>query len=247
MSSVTVRIGEEFLSSWADDELLVGQHIADRLRLFCVPTVEEYLALASIGQDEMGHADLIMGFFLPDGRSKERYVYERGPAEFRACALARLGPEVNNDWARVVARGWLYDCVELARIRLVMRLQPGDALAEACALMEREESEHLRHWEAWIATLAAHPEGRSRLQDALEALAPFVGGFAFPGGPGLAREAQAEWGERVLRFLESVGIDAPSLRQALERPGPARDVLTFADTVRAMQEAYHVEPGNVWG
>jgi ring-1,2-phenylacetyl-CoA epoxidase subunit PaaC len=247
MTKRTADLYKEFLVAWADDELMVGHHISDRLKLFCVPTIEEYLALASIGQDEMGHAQQVMGLFIEDARERERYVYERRPSEFRACQLARLGPEVNGDWARVVARGWVYDSFELARIRSLISLAPSWVPLDLLGLMEREEREHLQHWEVWIRLLAETGEGHGRLEDALEFLAPFLGDFALPGDSGPVRLALDECLSQARRVLDDCGIKAPGFRQALGRRGPAQEVPSFAATVSAMQAAYRVEPGNIWG
>ncbi|HEX4898669.1 MAG TPA: Phenylacetic acid catabolic protein, partial [Candidatus Limnocylindrales bacterium] len=75
------------------------------------------------------------------------------------------------DWAMTIARRFLYDTADAARLASI-----GDGwapLAELVAKIRREERYHLMHALAWVDRLArAGGEARARFVAGLEALAP---------------------------------------------------------------------------
>lgn len=166
-------LGTAFLSAWADDESMFATVLFGRATQVG-PDLEHSLAMCSIGQDEFGHADLVMSLFLEGDREKERYYFERDVTEFRNCALLRM--ELFEDWALFVARAFLYEEAEAVRLAwLEDQGAIGEALADRVRVMVREEQEHLPHWRRWIRILASGGAGpRERLDMAFRQLADYV-------------------------------------------------------------------------
>jgi len=156
------------LLSMADDEFVIG--FSDSEWTGIAPILEEDVAMSSIAQDELGHAraiyELLAGF-LGDGRDADAIAYDREPEAYRH---ARLLDHPRGDWAETIARRFLYDTADAARLAAI-----GDGwppLAELVAKIRREERYHVMHAQVWVDRLAgAGGEARERFVAALEALA----------------------------------------------------------------------------
>ena len=158
----------EYLLAFADDEHLIGQQHTEWIGV--APFLEEDLALASIGQDELGHAAMLYELVCElDGveatdEAIDALAYGRNAQEYRSCGLVEYS---TTDWAEALVRHWIYDCLEEMRWGLVANstYQP---LADAAVRAGREEAFHRRHADALIDVLMADPTSRSKLQDALQ-------------------------------------------------------------------------------
>ena len=82
-------------------------------RLGCLALVEEDLAFASIGQDELGHAALLLEVLVGNEDSAiDALAFFREPADWRSCQLVEITlPE----WSDTLVRHWLYDAAEELR------------------------------------------------------------------------------------------------------------------------------------
>jgi ring-1,2-phenylacetyl-CoA epoxidase subunit PaaC len=157
------------LLSMADDEFVIG--FSDSEWTGIAPILEEDVAMSSIAQDELGHAralyELLAGL-LADGRDADALAYDREPDAYRHARLLDHG---RGDWATAIARRFLYDTADAARLESI-----GDGwppLAELVAKIRREEKYHVMHAQAWVDRLArAGGEARERFVGALETLAP---------------------------------------------------------------------------
>ena len=165
-----IRTGlAELLLAVADDEFVGG--FTDSEWTGIAPLLEEDIAISSISQDELGHAralyQLLAGV-LADGRDEDALAYDREPDEYRH---ARLLDHARGDWADTIARRFLYELADEARLASI---GPGyKALADLVEKLRREERYHRMHAVAWIDRLAnGGPEPRRRLEAALTALAP---------------------------------------------------------------------------
>jgi ring-1,2-phenylacetyl-CoA epoxidase subunit PaaC len=155
--------------SMADDEFVIG--FSDSEWTGIAPILEEDVAISSIAQDELGHAralyELLAGF-LGDGRDADALAYDREPEAYRHARLLDHG---RGDWAMTIARRFLYDTADGARLASI-----GDGwppLAELVAKIQREEKYHVMHAQVWVDRLArAGGEARERFVAALETLAP---------------------------------------------------------------------------
>jgi ring-1,2-phenylacetyl-CoA epoxidase subunit PaaC len=159
----------ELLLTMADDEFVSG--FTDSEWTGIAPLLEEDVAISSISQDELGHAralyQLLAGV-LDDGRDEDAIAYDRGPDAYRH---ARLLDHPRGDWASTIARRFLYELADEARLASI-----GDGwppLADLVGKLRREERYHRMHLVAWINRLAGGgPESRGRLQAALAEVGP---------------------------------------------------------------------------
>jgi len=154
----------ELLLTIADDEFVSG--FTDSEWTGIAPLLEEDVAISSISQDELGHAralyQLLAGV-LADGRDEDQLAYDRTPSEYRH---ARLLDHPRGDWADTIARRFLYELADEARLASI---GPGHRpLADLVEKVRREERYHRMHVVAWLDRLAnGGPEPRRRLEAAL--------------------------------------------------------------------------------
>ncbi len=157
-----------FVLSMADDEFVIG--FSDSEWTGIAPILEEDVAISSIAQDELGHARALyelLATLLDDGRDADAIAYDREPEEYRHATLLDHG---RGDWAVTMARRFLYDTADEARLASIGEGWP--PLAELVAKIRREERYHVMHVALWADRLArAGGEARERFVTALEDLA----------------------------------------------------------------------------
>jgi ring-1,2-phenylacetyl-CoA epoxidase subunit PaaC len=156
------------LLAMADDEFVLGYWDSEWTGI--APILEEDVAFASLAQDEIGHAQALYQLLADlDGGDPDALAYGRAPEEYRH---ARLLDHPRTDWAFSVARRFLYDTADAARLDALAG-SAYEPLAEVVAKMRREETYHLLHMHAWVERLATGgEEPRARLTAALERLWP---------------------------------------------------------------------------
>ena len=190
-AEVTSALGR-YLLTIADDELILGYRDSEWTGI--APLVEEDVAFSSLAQDEIGHARLYYMLAadllatdadeLALGREPDDYYHAtvletRTTPKYDASGAHRGG----GDWARAVARRFLYDLFDDLRTEALLRSSYAP-LAGAVQKIRREEQYHLRHGVAWWRALAsADGEARVRLEGALVALWPGLLGL-FEDAPG---------------------------------------------------------------
>ncbi len=213
----------------ADDDFVLG--FADSEWTGIAPHLEEDVAMSSMAQDELGHAAAYYRLLadLIDG-DPDQLAYDRPASAFRHCRLVDHG---RGDWARTMARRWLYDTANAVRLEALAD-SSDRPLAELVGKVRREESYHLAHDEAWIERLAGHPgEPRQRLIEALElvgpdapsALAPLADEPALLAAgvlPVGGAELEARWLARLGPVLERTGLRLPPPAPAATAPATAR-------------------------
>ncbi len=166
------------LLSLADDEFVIG--FSDSEWTGIGPILEEDVAISSLAQDELGHAQALYRLLaetVADGRDADAWAYDRPPEGY---LHARLLDHPRGDWAATIARRYLYDTADDARLATLID-SSHRPLAELVAKIRREERYHLMHVRTWIQRLAdAGGEPRRRLLDALEAMGPDAGTVLAP-------------------------------------------------------------------
>ncbi len=226
------------LLSMADDEFVIG--FSDSEWTGIGPILEEDVAISSIAQDELGHAQALytlLAELVADGRDADAFAYDRPPEGY---LHARLLDHPRGDWAATIVRRYLYDTADAARLEALVD-SSHQPLAELVAKIRREERYHLMHVETWLERLARAPgEPRDRLLAALAAMGPDAGTVLapLPGEPALVRHRivshpfaaiEARWRERVSGTLASLGLpDLPATRD----PGAGRT--DHSDAFRAL-------------
>ena len=158
------------LLAMADDEFVIG--FSDSEWTGIAPMLEEDVAMSSLAQDELGHAQALyrlLADLVEDGRDADAWAYDRPPEGY---FHARLLDHPRGDWADTIARRWLYDTADAVRLEALAG-SSYEPLRDLVAKVRREERYHLMHVGAWLERLAtATGEPRCRLLDALERLAP---------------------------------------------------------------------------
>ena len=216
------------LLSMADDEFVIG--FSDSEWTGIGPILEEDVAISSIAQDELGHAQALytlLAELVADGRDADAIAYDRPPEGY---LHARLLDHPRGDWAATIVRRYLYDTADAARLEALVA-SSHRPLAELVAKIRREERYHLLHVETWLERLARAPgEPRDRLLGALTDMGPDAGTVLapLPGETALVRHGiiaepfasmEARWRDRVTATFAGLGLpDLPATRD----PGRAR-------------------------
>ena len=156
-------MSEQALLGLADDELILGWRDSEWTGI--APTLEEDVAFSSIAQNEIGHARAIYQLIADDA---DALAFDRKPEEYRCSPLVELRLL---DWAHAIARRYLYEQADKARIERLMQSDDPE-VAGVAAKIDREEAYHRMHAELWADRLRDEP----RFQQALADLRPYVSG-----------------------------------------------------------------------
>jgi len=205
------------LLSMADDEFVIG--FSDSEWTGIGPILEEDVAISSLAQDELGHAQALYGLFVDvvaDGRDADAVAYDRPPEGY---FHARLLDHPRGDWAETIARRWLYETADAARLAALAESSHAP-LRELVAKLRREERYHRMHVDAWLERLvAAGGEPRRRIIAALADLGPDAGTVLapLPGETALVRHEilaepwpaiESRWRAETSTKLIGLGLEA---------------------------------------
>jgi ring-1,2-phenylacetyl-CoA epoxidase subunit PaaC len=152
----------ELLLDLADDELIIGWRDSEWTGV--APTLEEDVAFSSIAQNEIGHARAAYELLSDDA---DALAFDRRPDEYRCAPLVQL--HLLDDWAKTIARRYLYEQADAVRIEALMR-DDDPAVAGLAAKIDREEAYHRMHAELWHERLRDEP----RYREALDELWPYA-------------------------------------------------------------------------
>jgi ring-1,2-phenylacetyl-CoA epoxidase subunit PaaC len=141
----------------ADDELVLGWRNSEWTGI--APFLEEDVAFSSIAQNEIGHA-----------RALYQLAFDRPPDEYRCAPLVEL--RLVPDWARTVARHYLYETADAVRIE-ALKADPDEKVAGLAAKIDREEAYHRMHAEMWAGRL----RDETRFAEAVDELWPYALGL----------------------------------------------------------------------
>lgn len=165
----------DLLLALGDDEFVAGHRLTDWVAVG--PTMEVDNSLASIAQDEMGHARLWYELIIEArGGTLDDLALNRPPGERRNTVLVEGAHE---DFADAIAVAYLYDQFEQGVLESLAQgdLEPVSARAEKAL---NEEPYHREHADRWLDRLVATEEGRRRLTRAFETNLPIAADlFAF--------------------------------------------------------------------
>jgi ring-1,2-phenylacetyl-CoA epoxidase subunit PaaC len=154
----------ELLLGLADDELVLGWRDSEWTGI--APMLEEDVAFSSIAQNEIGHARALYQLL---GDNPDALAFDRPLDEYRCAPLVELRLL---DWARTIARRWLYEVAD--EIRIAALMEDGDpTVAGLAAKINREEAYHRMHAEMWHERLRETPQFRA----AVEELWPYAVGL----------------------------------------------------------------------
>lgn len=160
------------LLALADDELLLGWRNSEWTGI--APFLEEDVAFSSIAQTEIGHARAFYELAAQElGRTADELAFDRDPDEYRCAPLVEL--RLVPDWARTIARHWLYETADAIRIE-ALKGSGNEAVAGLAGKIDREEIYHRIHAEMWAGQLRESPE-RGRFEAAVDELWPYALGL----------------------------------------------------------------------
>jgi ring-1,2-phenylacetyl-CoA epoxidase subunit PaaC len=242
------------LLAMADDEFVGGFRDSEWTGIG--PILEEDVAISSIAQDELGHAQALYRLFVDvvaDGREVDEVAYDRPPAGY---VHARLLDHPLGDWAQTIARRWIYETADAARLAALADTSHAP-LRDLVGKLRREERYHRMHLDTWLERLAnAGGVPRERLAAALDVLGPDAGTVLapLPGETALLRHGiladpwssiEARWRAETSTFLVGLGLDAlPPTRD----PETART--RHSDSFRALHAEFTMvrrsEVGATW-
>ena len=153
----------------AVDELILGWRNSEWTGI--APFLEEDVAFSSIAQNEIGHARALYELAAREvGTDADALAFDRAPEEYRSAPLVELR---RLEWARTIARHWLYETADAIRLEALKESDDSE-LAGIAAKIDREEVYHRIHAEMWIDRLLASDDARPRLDEALEELWPYA-------------------------------------------------------------------------
>ena len=184
----------ELLLAIADDELILGWRNSEWTGI--APFLEEDVAFSSIAQNEIGHARALYELAAAElGTTADELAFDRSPEEYRSAPLVQLR---RLEWARTIARHWLYETADEIRLA-ALKASDDPEIAGLAAKMDREEAYHRMHAEMWVDRLLATDEGRIRLEEAVEELWPYALGVLDDAlRPELVARAQEKLGRALL-------------------------------------------------
>ena len=154
----------ELLLAAADDELVLGWRESEWTGI--APVLEEDVAFSSIAQNEIGHARALYTLLAGDEGDVDALAFDRPLEEYRCAPLVELRLL---DWARTIARRWLYELADEIRLA-ALKNDPDPAVAGLAAKIDREEAYHRMHAELWHERLRDEP----RFREAVEELWPYA-------------------------------------------------------------------------
>jgi ring-1,2-phenylacetyl-CoA epoxidase subunit PaaC len=158
----------EQLLQIADDELILGWRNSEWTGI--APFLEEDVAFSSIAQNEIGHARALYQLAARDlDTTADELAFDRDPDEYRCAPLVQLR---RLEWARTIARHWLYETADAIRIES-LKASDDDEVAGLAAKIDREETYHRMHAQMWVERLGAEP----RFQEAVDELWPYALGL----------------------------------------------------------------------
>src|SRR5437870_6439092 len=106
-----VREQERLLLEIADDELILGWRDSEWTGI--APFLEEDVAFSSIAQNEIGHARALYELAARElDTTADELAFDRDADEYRCAPLVQLR---RLEWARTIARHWLYETADEIR------------------------------------------------------------------------------------------------------------------------------------
>ena len=196
----------DLLLSIADDELILGWRNSEWTGI--APFLEEDVAFSSIAQNEIGHARALYDLAAAElGTTADELAFDRKPEEYRCAPLVELR---RLEWARTIARHWLYETADEIRLA-ALKASNDSEIAGVAAKMDREEVYHRMHAEMWVDRLLSTDDGRSRLNEAVDELWPYALGVL---DDELRPELRSRVEERLDRPLPEVDAVPRGVHQA---------------------------------
>lgn len=245
----------DLLLAVADDKLVLGSRNSDWTGL--APLLEEDIAFSALAQDEIGHAATLYQLIAPWlYTTPDKLAYGRRPQEYRCAAIVEAPDDF--DWAAAIVRQFFCDNFDGLRLARLAR-SSYEPLAKLTARLLAEERIHVAHANSWLTRLGrGGDESRTRMQAALDRLAPLAPGLFEPTRDVALLESAgvyppqgdmfAQWRDGLLATARDAG-----LRLKLDAPDPAaiggrrgRHSPDFVPLLTELTEVFSLEPDGAW-
>jgi ring-1,2-phenylacetyl-CoA epoxidase subunit PaaC len=205
----------------ADDELILGWRNSEWTGI--APFLEEDVAFSSIAQTEIGHARAWYELAAKElGTDADALAFDRDPDEYRCAPLVEL--RLVPDWARTIARHWLYETADAIRIQ-TLKESSEPRIAGLAEKIDREETDHRMHADMWADRLRGGP----RFRDVVEELWPYALGL-------LEDELRP-------RLVEATGLAVLSDMATVERGGHTEELRPLWEEMTMVRRSV---PGATW-
>ncbi len=185
------------------------------------PTVNAFISLMAIIQDELGHAHIAYRLLEDLGVDVEALIFDRPPEKWKHPYAFDIPIET---WPEMVVANAFYDRAGYKLLGDVYRNTSFGPWKRALAKVDKEEVFHVRHGEMWMKKLAADPDGKRALQRAVDWMFPLtVEWFGLPDHlkrhpaqitfriKGMTNdELRQAWLSEVVPLCTSLGIHVPA-------------------------------------
>jgi ring-1,2-phenylacetyl-CoA epoxidase subunit PaaC len=227
----------------ADDALVSAQRMGWWISR--APQLEEDVALANIGLDQLGQARTLLAYagqVEGAGRSEDDLAYFRDEREFRNVWLVE---RAQSDFGVAMARLLVFAAWQ-AELYAALARSTDPTLAGVAGKAVKEVAYHLDHAQHWVVRLGdGTGESHARMQAALDAEWPYVEELFTPADPGLVASGVAvdPTGLRaaVLTRIEEVVAEATlTVPQVLPAVGGGRRGLHTEEMGYLLAEMQHL-------
>jgi ring-1,2-phenylacetyl-CoA epoxidase subunit PaaC len=244
----------------ADDALVSAQRLGWWISR--APELEEDVALANIGLDQLGQARSLLSYAgeleghdtgdtgdTGEGRSEDDLAYLRDDREFRNLKLVE---RPMTDFGVAMARLLVFSTYQLHLYR-ALTTSSDATLSAVAAKAVKEVAYHVDHASHWVLRLGdGTDESHERMQIALDAEWPYVEELFAPVAPSLAGRVADPAALRdavlsdVRRVVAEATLTLPEVQPALGggRDGLHTEHLGFL--LAEMQHLHRSHPGATW-
>jgi ring-1,2-phenylacetyl-CoA epoxidase subunit PaaA len=206
----------------ADTELISAPAYMNATKDFStLPSVNNYITVRGIVQDELGHAHIAYRMLRDLGVDTEELVYGRTPRQYKYPYAFDVPLESFTEL--VVANGF-YDRAGFTLLSDIHHNCSYGPWKRALVKVDREENFHLRHGEKWMKVFSRDPEKKDELQRAVDWM--FVLTLEWFGLPdGMKRhneqieygykgstndQLRQTWMSHTVPLCESLGLEVPA-------------------------------------
>jgi ring-1,2-phenylacetyl-CoA epoxidase subunit PaaA len=169
MSPIYLEGIKRILTVSADTELISAPayyHAAQD-----APSLNAYISVMGIIQDELGHAHIAYRLLEDLGADKEQLIYGRKPEAFKYPYAFDVPLD---SWVELIVANAFYDRAGFVLLGDVFKHTTFGPWKRALVKVDREENFHLRHGETWMRKIIQKPEGREKLQRAVDWMFPLT-------------------------------------------------------------------------
>lgn len=236
----------DYVLGLADDALVSAQRMSWWISR--APELEEDLALANIGLDQLGQARTLLtyaGALEGAGRTEDDLAYLRDDREFRNVWLVE---RPQTDFGVTIARLLVFATYQ-SELYAALAASTDATLAGVAGKAVKEVAYHVDHARLWTLRLGDGTEhSHERMQAALAAEWPYVGELFAPVegavvDPTTLRDAVLD---RVAAVVREATLDVPDLAPTVG--GGRRGLHTehLGHLLAEMQHLHRSHPGATW-